>query len=100
LSAILAELERAAGVLLKNRENLMRFEQDVAGRLPALKEMAEDTYRFGKGSLLELLDATRARTELGLRQLELTEALILAEIDALAAAGVELCSKVVDEGLR
>lgn len=88
LYAILAELERAAGVLLTNRENLVRFERDVAGRLPQLKEMAEDAYRFGKGSLLELLDATRSRTEIALRRVELTESLVLAEIDALAAAGL------------
>ena len=87
LSAILADLERASAVLLKNRENLARFERDVAGRLPLLKEMAEDAYRFSKGNLLELLDATRARTELALRRLELTEAVALAEVDTLAAAG-------------
>lgn len=88
LYAVLAELGRAAGVLLKNRENLTRFEQDVAGRLPVLKEMAEDAYRFGKGSLLELLDATRSRTEIALRRVELIEAVALTEIDALAAAGL------------
>ena len=88
LSSIQADLERAAGVLLKNRATLARFEQDVAGHLPQLKEMAEDAYRFGKGNLLELLDATRARTELALRHLELTEAVALAEIDALGAAGM------------
>ncbi len=60
----------------------------MAGRLPALKSMAEDAYRFGQGSILELLDATRARTELSLRGVELTEAVVLAEIDALAAAGL------------
>jgi cobalt-zinc-cadmium efflux system outer membrane protein len=97
LSATLADLERASAVLLKNRENLGRFERDVAGRLPLLKEMAEDAYRFSKGNLLELLDATRARTELALRRLELTEAVALAEVDTLTAAGI-LAETVSAEG--
>ncbi|PPD39323.1 MAG: hypothetical protein CTY16_19200 [Methylobacter sp.] len=87
-SAIQAELERAAALLVKNRENLGRFEEDVAGHLPELKQMAEDAYLFSKSNLLELLDATRAQNELAIRKLELTEAVVLAEIDTLAAAGL------------
>jgi cobalt-zinc-cadmium efflux system outer membrane protein len=88
LSATQAELERAAELLMKNRNTLARFEQDVAGRLPELKLMAENAYRLGKGSLLELLDAARSRSELALRRVDLTEAVVVAEIDTLAAAGL------------
>lgn len=87
-SAIQAELERAALILVKNRENLTRFEHDVAGHLPELKQLAEDAYLFSKSNLLELLDASRARNELAMRRVELTEAVVLAEIDLLSAAGV------------
>lgn len=53
-----------------------------------MQEMAENAYRLGKGSLLELLDATRSRTELKLNHLDLIEAVIKAEIDTLSAAGL------------
>jgi outer membrane protein, heavy metal efflux system len=66
--AIQAELVQAASMLVKNRENLNRFQQDVAAHLPELKQMAEDAYLFSKSNLLELLDATRARNELTARQ--------------------------------
>lgn len=85
-----AELERAVGILIQKKENLARFEEEAMSRLPTLQEMAESAYRLGKGSLLELLDATRSRTELKLNHLDLIEAVIKAEIDTLAAAGLLL----------
>ncbi|MDD1614827.1 MAG: hypothetical protein LUP98_09280 [Methylococcaceae bacterium] len=87
-SAIQTELEQAASMLVKNRENLNRFEKDVAGQLPELKQMTEDAYLFSKSNLLELLDATRARNELAVRQVELTEVMVLIEIDTLSAVGL------------
>jgi hypothetical protein len=60
----------------------------MAKHRPELKQMAEDAYLFSKSNLLELLDATRAQNELAVRKLELTEAVVLAEIDTLAAAGL------------
>jgi hypothetical protein len=60
----------------------------MAEHRPELKQMAEDAYLFSKSNLLELLDATRAQNELAVRKLELTEAVVLAEIDTLAAAGL------------
>jgi len=49
-SAIQTELEQAASMLVKNRENLNRFEKDVAGQLPELKQMTEDAYCSAKAT--------------------------------------------------
>lgn len=93
-ASIRAELQRAATVLNKNKDNLDDFEKNVITQLPELETMAADAYRFGKASILELLDASRTRIELGLRRVELTEAVALSEIDTLAAAGL------LDEAIR
>jgi hypothetical protein len=56
--------------------------------LPELKQMTEDAYLFSKSNLLVLLDATHERNEQAVRQVELTEAVVLAEIDTLSAVGM------------
>lgn len=83
-----ADLERAAEILTQRKATLAKFESEALSRLPSLERMAEDAYRFGKGGLLELLDATRARTEIKLSYLSLLEALVKAEVDALSASGL------------
>lgn len=83
-----AELERAAGLLTQRRATLATFEREVLSRLPTLRQMAEDAYRGGKSTILELLDATRSRTELQLSHLDLIAGVMQAEIDILAAAGL------------
>jgi cobalt-zinc-cadmium efflux system outer membrane protein len=49
--------------------------------------MSEDSYKFGKTNLLELLDASRTRTEIKLNYVDLLLAEIDAELDALMASG-------------
>jgi len=83
-----AELERAIGLLTQRRTTLATFEREVLSRLPTLRRMAEDAYRGGKSTILELLDATRSRTELQLSHLDLVAGVMQAEIDTLAAAGL------------
>lgn len=82
------ELERALDLLNRRRESLAKFEREVLAKLPDLKRMAEASYRLGQGTLLELLDASRARTEIRLSHLELLQAEAEAELDALKAAGL------------
>lgn len=82
------ELERATDLLNRRRESRARFEREVLAKLPDLQQMAESAYRLGKGSLLELLDASRSRTEIRLSHLELIQAETEAELDALRAAGL------------
>ena len=92
-----AEIKTALEVLNLRRENLETFNRDVLQPLPRLKEMAENAYRLGKGSLLELLDATRSRTEIRLNQTELVQTEIEAELDVLKATGALLNTFKVDK---
>lgn len=87
-SRIRVELQRAVDLLGRRRESRARFEREVLAKLPDLKRMAEASYRLGQGTLLELLDASRARTDIRLSHLELLQAEAEAELDALKAAGL------------
>ncbi|WP_255556438.1 TolC family protein [Methylococcus sp. Mc7] len=87
-SQIHVALDRATGLLARRRETRVKFERDVVAKLSALKEMGEAAYRLGKGSLLELLDSTRSRTEIRLTHLELIQLELEAELEALKASGL------------
>ncbi|MDF9392032.1 MULTISPECIES: TolC family protein [Methylococcus] len=87
-SQIHVALDRATGLLARRRETRVKFERDVVAKLPALKEMGEAAYRLGKGSLLELLDSTRSRTEIRITHLELIQLELEAELEALKASGL------------
>lgn len=83
-----AALERAVELLSRRRETRVNFERNVIQKLADLKNMGEASYRLGKGSLLELLDASRSRTETRLTQLDLLQAEIEAELAVLRASGL------------
>jgi outer membrane protein, heavy metal efflux system len=85
-----AEVERATRVLTERQASLRSFEANALGQLESLDRMAEDAYRLGQGGLVQLLDATRARTDLRLTHLDLQEAVTKAEVDTLAAGGLLL----------
>lgn len=87
-SQIHVALDRATGLLARRRETRAQFEREVIAKLPALKEMGEAAYRLGKGSLLELLDSTRSRTEIRLTHLELIQLELEAELETLKASGL------------
>ncbi|QJD30320.1 TolC family protein [Methylococcus geothermalis] len=87
-SRVHVALDRATGLLARRRETRARFEREVIAKLPALKEMGEAAYRLGKGTLLELLDSTRSRTEIRLTHLELIELELEAELETLRASGL------------
>jgi cobalt-zinc-cadmium efflux system outer membrane protein len=82
-----SSLRRLEEVIQARQAALERFRRDAAARLPALKQMAEDAYRLGRGTLLELLDATRSRYELEQLRVELTAALLEAQIRLSALVG-------------
>jgi cobalt-zinc-cadmium efflux system outer membrane protein len=82
------ELERAVDLLARRRASRAKFEREVLQKLPDLKRMGENAYRLGKGTLLELLDAARSRTEIRLTHLDLMQAEVDAELSALKAAGL------------
>nr|WP_276600091.1 MULTISPECIES: TolC family protein [unclassified Nannocystis] len=82
-----AELKRALRLLEHRRNALATFELDVLSKLPTMKQMAEDSFRAGQSQLIELLDATRARFEVKLTQVDMLEAVVQAEVDVLAVTG-------------
>lgn len=87
LASTRQELERAVEVLARRRETLASFEKQVLAPLVKIRQMSEDSYKFGKTNLLELLDASRSRTEIKLNYVELLVGEIEAELDAMMVAG-------------
>jgi cobalt-zinc-cadmium efflux system outer membrane protein len=84
-----AEVERTRAVFVSRRQTLATVERDLVQRVPTLRRMAEDAYREGQGSILELLDASRSLKDIELlhvKQLELTK---LAEEAVISAAGLD-----------
>jgi outer membrane protein, heavy metal efflux system len=84
-----AEIERARAIFVSRRQTLATVENDLVQRVPTLRRMAEDAYREGQGSILELLDASRSLKDiqlLYLKQLEMTK---LAEEAVISAAGLD-----------
>lgn len=80
-------IEHAASLLVRRRETRLKFEQEVLSKLPGLKSMGEAAYRLGKGTLLELLDSYRSRTEMRLTEVDLIQAETEAELEALRTSG-------------
>jgi cobalt-zinc-cadmium efflux system outer membrane protein len=84
-----AEVERTRAAFVSRRQTLATVEGDLVQRVPTLRRMAEDAYREGQGSVLELLDASRSLKEIQLlhiKQLEMTK---LAEEAVISAAGLD-----------
>jgi cobalt-zinc-cadmium efflux system outer membrane protein len=86
-SRIRVAIERAVGLLVRRQKTRLKFEKDVLSKLPNLKSMGESAYRLGKGTILELLDSYRSRTEMRLTEVDLLQAETEAELDALGASG-------------
>jgi len=80
-------LERYSAMITARRSALQKHEEGAARQLPALKQMAEDAYRLGRGAVFDLLDATRARQELQQTRVELLASLIDAQLRHLALSG-------------
>lgn len=80
-------LERGIDLLARRQATRVEFEKAVLDKLPDLKAMGESAYRLGKGTLLELLDASRSRTDIRLTHLDLVQAEVEAELDVLKASG-------------
>lgn len=82
-----AELLRLANALSQQRAALDQFEQKIGSRIPALKQMADDAYRLGRGTILELIDATRARLDAQLTRVDLREIIVQQEINLAILTG-------------
>ncbi|HEY2774222.1 MAG TPA: TolC family protein [Candidatus Binatia bacterium] len=85
-----ARLETAVAVLRTRREALAAFERDATAQVPRLKQMAHAFYDSGEGNIVDLLDALKAIGEARLDRIDLVDALVPAELDVEAAAGLDV----------
>ena len=81
------DLRRLMDALAERRAALDRFRRNVGERVPTLKQMAEDAYRLGRGSLLELIDAARSRLDARLTEVDLRAAIVAQESRILGLTG-------------
>jgi cobalt-zinc-cadmium efflux system outer membrane protein len=91
-----ASLERYEALIAQRRAALEDYDREAGARLPALEQMAEDAYRFGRSTILEWLDATRTQFEQRLLRIDLLAGLAEARLRALGARGL----LVADPGMR
>jgi len=82
-----AELVRALDMLAARRATLAQFDRSIGAKLDSLRQMSEDYYQLGRGSILELVDATRSRLESALNGLEVRSQLVVEELRLLALSG-------------
>ena len=81
------ELGRLADALVERRAALERFERRVDVRSPALRQMAEDAYRLGRSTVLELIDASRTRVDARITGIDLRAFTVQQEMRVLALTG-------------
>jgi cobalt-zinc-cadmium efflux system outer membrane protein len=82
-----AELARALDMLAARRATLAQFDRSIGSKLDALRQMSEDYYQLGRGSILELVDAARSRLESALNGLDVRAQLVTEELRLLALSG-------------
>jgi len=81
------ELARLLDALAQRRAALERFERNVDVRSPALRQMAEDAYRLGRSTVLELIDAARTRVDARITAIDLRAFAVQQELRILAITG-------------
>jgi cobalt-zinc-cadmium efflux system outer membrane protein len=81
------ELDRLLDALVQRRNALERFERKVDVRSPALRQMAEDAYRLGRGTVLELIDAARTRVDARVTGIDLRAGAVQQELRIQALTG-------------
>ncbi|VCU71275.1 Cobalt-zinc-cadmium resistance protein CzcC precursor [Pigmentiphaga humi] len=89
------ELRRATEQLNRRQQLAERFEKEGLSMIPRLRQMAQDSYTLGRGSILELVDAIQAIAEKKNAYLDLMEAALQAEVDVRIASG-ELGADLLD----
>jgi len=81
------ELGRLLDALVQRRAALERFERKVDVRSPALRQMAEDAYRLGRSTVLELIDAARTRVDARVTGIDLRAFAVQQELRILSLTG-------------
>lgn len=87
LVAAESELRRAAEQLNQREQLALNFEKDGLAMIPRLRQMAQDSYTLGKGSILDLVDAIQAVAEKKNAYLDLLQDVMQAEVDLRIATG-------------
>ena len=80
-------MRRLLAALELRRAALARFESKVDVRSPELRQMAEDAYRLGRGTLLELIDSARTRVDARVTDIDLRALTVQQELRILALTG-------------
>lgn len=83
-----AEVQSALATFRTARAELQRFEAQTSGKIEALLAAAKSGYREGERTIVELLDAQRAQTEVAERRSSLLGTAKRAEARLRAARGV------------
>lgn len=90
-----AEVDSMARLVAQHSHALEDFRRHAGARTADLKRMAHDSYRLGKSSIAELLDATRGGVELALAEQELVAQLMEAQL-RLESANGDLLHRIDD----
>ncbi len=80
-------MQRLAETIRLRQAALERYEAGTGARLPAMRQMAEDAYLLGRGSVLDLLDAVRSRLDQSQTRIDLLAALLEAQLRLIAGDG-------------
>lgn len=89
-AAVLAaqsELQRALQQLSLRRTAVRDYEKEGLAQIAPLHQMAQDAYKLGKGTILELIDALGSINEHRLEHLELVKDMLDAEWEVRLASG-------------
>ena len=81
------ELQRALQQLALRRTAVRDYEKEGLAQIAPLHQMAQDAYKLGKGTILELVDALGSINEHRLEHLELVKDMLDAEWEVRLASG-------------
>uniref|UniRef100_A0A2G7TBI2 Transporter n=1 Tax=Chryseobacterium sp. B5 TaxID=2050562 RepID=A0A2G7TBI2_9FLAO len=81
------ELQRAIKQLKLRRDAVRAYEKQGLAQIAPLNQMAQDAYKLGQGSILELIDSLGSINEHRLEHLDLVKEMMLAEWQVRVASG-------------
>ncbi|WP_280191857.1 TolC family protein [Delftia sp. PS-11] len=81
------ELQRALKQLKLRRDAVRAYEKQGLAQIAPLHQMAQDAYKLGQGSILELIDSLGSINEHRLEHLDLVKEMLLAEWQVRVASG-------------
>ena len=82
-----SELQRALQQLSLRRTAVRDYEKEGLAQIAPLHQMAQDAYKLGKGTILELIDALSSITDHRLEYLDLVKDYLDAEWQVRLASG-------------